>query len=125
MTAIRLYLDEDRNSEVLIRDLRIFAVDVVNSAEAGMNGKSDEEQMEFAIDAGRVLFTANVRDFRMIHTDLIARGRHHPGIVVVRQRDFEPWQQARRLLRLFHERPAETMVDSLDWLSRWQEWRTG
>lgn len=52
-----------------------------------MPARSDIEQFAFAVQEDRVLYTANVADFALIHADHLARGSSHPGIIVrTRQR---------------------------------------
>ena len=42
---IALYLDEDSQDSDLVQALRLREVDVMTSAEAGMNGHEDQEQL--------------------------------------------------------------------------------
>jgi hypothetical protein len=42
---IALYVDEDSQDTSLMRALRSRGVDVIAAAEAGMNGRTDEEQL--------------------------------------------------------------------------------
>lgn len=42
---IALYVDEDSQDSTLMRALRSRGVDVIAASEAGMNGRSDDEQL--------------------------------------------------------------------------------
>jgi len=81
---VRLYLDEDVYQGVLV-GLRRRGFDVLSTVEAGLRGASDEEQLHFAIAEDRSLFTFNRGDFVRLHSEVLARGDHHPGILVCSQ----------------------------------------
>ncbi len=53
-------------------------MDVLTSVEAGMRGTSDEEQLDFAHRAGRVIVTKD-SDFIRLHKS----GIHHSGILYI------------------------------------------
>lgn len=56
---IRLYLDEDVN--VLISQLlRARGFDVITTREVGQLGKSDWEQLRYALNQGRALLTPKI-----------------------------------------------------------------
>lgn len=48
-----------------------------------MRGRLDEDQLQFASDHDRILFTANTRDFRRIASAWLAAGKLHPGIIAL------------------------------------------
>lgn len=80
-TAPRLYLDEDVPFQLAAR-LKASGFDVQTARDAGQLGNSDDAQLEFASEAGRVLVTHNVRDYAAL-ADLWARtGRHHAGLIL-------------------------------------------
>jgi predicted nuclease of predicted toxin-antitoxin system len=87
LTALygRLYLDQDVPVQ-LAGMLRAQGVDVVTTLEAGALGQSDAQQLADAIMAGRVLVTHNRSDFEQLHTDSLAEGRPHYGIIIAAQR---------------------------------------
>lgn len=62
----RLYLDEDLANE-LTAALRQRGHDAVHTREVGNKGRTDPRQLAFAVHHGRILITANYRDFRMLH----------------------------------------------------------
>lgn len=60
---IALYFDEDSQDSTLIRALRSRGVDVIAASEVGMNGRSDDEQLQWPTTHARVLYSCNARDF--------------------------------------------------------------
>jgi hypothetical protein len=56
---LALYFDEDSQDSVLIRALRSRGVDVIAASEAGMNGRSDKEQLQWSTTHARVLYSCN------------------------------------------------------------------
>mgnify|MGYP001597754055 CR=1 FL=1 len=85
MKRILLYVDEDSCSEALLRGLCTRGWDVRSVHDDGLAGRTDEEQLTHAAGLGRVLLTANTKDFCRLHRDWMAQGRHHAGIVCLRQ----------------------------------------
>jgi post-segregation antitoxin (ccd killing protein) len=61
--TIALYVDEDSQDSSLIRALRSRGVDVIAASEAGMNGRLDDEQLQWSTTNARVLYSRNTRDF--------------------------------------------------------------
>ena len=66
MAPIRLLTDEDVYGSVAAK-LREKGLDAVSTPEAGRLGESDESQLEWAAQKGRVLLSFNVADFARIH----------------------------------------------------------
>ncbi|MEB3233354.1 MAG: DUF5615 family PIN-like protein [Leptolyngbyaceae bacterium] len=63
MARIRLYLDEDATRNRLLRSLRNRGADVISTFEAGQLSQSDPEQLAWAWDHQRVIYSFNARDF--------------------------------------------------------------
>lgn len=78
MSEVRFYTDE-HIAVAVAGGLRQRGVDVVTVSEAGMRGRSDEEQLGFAFSQRRVLVTKD-GDF----LTLAAQGHLHAGIAFVR-----------------------------------------
>jgi hypothetical protein len=116
---IAVYLDEDSQDSVLIRALRSRAVDVIAASEAGMNGRSDEEQPQWSTTNSRVLYSCNARDFYKLHTSLLTFGEEHGGIVLAPQQQYSIGEQLRRLLKLIAAKSAEAMRNQVEFLSKW------
>lgn len=76
---IRFYFDE-HVPKAVARGLRERGIVVLTVSEAGLLGRSDEWQLNFARKAGRVLFTQDA-DFIRLH----ASGAEHAGIVYAPQ----------------------------------------
>jgi hypothetical protein len=72
--SLRFHLDESVDYAVG-RGLALRGIDVSTSTEAGLRGTTDDEQLAYALQAGRVLVTHD-RDFLRIAAVTIA----HAGI---------------------------------------------
>jgi hypothetical protein len=120
MTKIRLYLDEDTMDNALIDALRLRNVDVLSTNEAQMSSRSDEEQLKWAFDNQRVIYSFNVRDFYRIHTNLMKQGQRHAGIILGVQ-NYSIGAQMRRILRIIANKSAQEMQNQVEFLSAWGE----
>jgi hypothetical protein len=116
MSQPRFFTDEDSYGVTAVA-LRRAGFDAVSTPEAGRLRKSDESQLEWASQEGRVLVTFNVGHFADRHADWLRQGRHHAGIVVSSQRPIG--DLLRRLLHLAGTLDAEAMRDRLEFLSDW------
>jgi len=63
---IQLFLDEDVHSG-LAHALRQRGYDAIHAQELERKGRSDLDQLLFAIEQERCLFTFNVKDFVIFH----------------------------------------------------------
>jgi predicted nuclease of predicted toxin-antitoxin system len=117
--VIELYFDEDNLKRALIRGLRLHSVELTTAQEQGMRSATDAEQLAFAARAGRALVTSNVAHFARLHVEYLSTGRHHAGIIVIRQQRMRLGEQLRRLLLLVHTKSAAEMIDALEYLSQW------
>ncbi len=97
-----LYFDEDSQNGVILRLVRDAGVSATCSAEHGMNGTSDDEQMAFAANLGFTLVTANANDFRRIQTRWGKESKQHAGIVI-RSQSHAPSESVRRLKNLLEQ----------------------
>ena len=116
---VRLYFDEDSARHSLARELRARGADIATAQEAGMSGRTDEDQLEWAATHSRALYSFNRGDFYRLHTAWLREGRPHSGIVLSKQ-DLSVGEQMRRLLRLIHSLAAEEMQNRVEFLSHWQ-----
>jgi hypothetical protein len=116
---ISLYLDEDSQDNDLIHALRLRGVDVVGAWGVGMRQRADEEHLLLATTQGRALYSFNVRDFYRLHTEFLAQGRAHAGIILAKQQRYSVGEQMRRLLKLMATKSAEEMRDHVEFLSDW------
>jgi hypothetical protein len=117
--ALRFYFDEDSMSRALIRALAARGIDVANAVDAGLSGLTDAAHLEFAAEAGRVLYSFNVRDFHRLHGEWLDRGKSHAGLVLVPQQVYSIGEQLRRLLKLSSTVSADEMRDRVEFLGSW------
>ncbi|MCM0592722.1 MAG: DUF5615 family PIN-like protein [Gloeotrichia echinulata IR180] len=121
MSRIRLYLDEDTIKGALIQALRNADLDVVTVAEAGRLGYPDEEQLIWATEQERVIYSFNIGDFCRLHSDFMAQERSHAGIVLAPQQQYSVGQQLRGLLKLAADQSAQKMANELVFLNTYVE----
>ncbi len=113
MAEIKLYLDEDISQTVAVV-LRSRGFDAVSVHEAGMRGKTDEEQMAYAINDGRVLLTFNAKHFAPLAKQLYKNGQSHFGIVISKQVNLS--EMIRLIVRMLKAGKADDLKDSFMWL---------
>ena len=113
MSKPAFFTDEDVYAAVAIA-LRKAALDAISTPEAGRLGESDESQLAWAADQGRVLMTFNGAHFSALHSTWIGTGRHHAGIVLSSQRPIG--DVVRRLLHLADTLNTTAMQDRLEFL---------
>ena len=119
MSRIRLYFDEDAMHEALLVALRARRVDAVTALECGMVNHGDEQHLVCSSDAGRVLFSYNIRDFSTLHARWLASGREHGELILAVQRRYSVGEQLRRVLQIINRRSAEEMRSQVEYLSSW------
>lgn len=116
---IRLYFDEDSMDGDLVRALRARGVDVTTALDEHMIERSDAEHLDFALLQGRVLFSFNRGDFLRLHSQYLAIGKSHAGLILARQQQHSAGEQMRRMLRLIAAKSAEEMRNCVEFLSAW------
>src|SRR5262249_8821284 len=100
----------------VLRGLRSRGIDVSTAAEAGLTSQDDEHVLHSAIAQGRVLYSFNVRDFQRIHSEWLANGRGHAGMVLAEQERYSVGEQIRRNGHLVDSLSAEFMQNRLEFL---------
>jgi predicted nuclease of predicted toxin-antitoxin system len=85
-TFAALYTDEDMSALVATL-LRSRGLDITTVPEQTTLGKTDIEQLEFAISMGRCILTHNRVDFERLHLHYVEQNRQHSGIIVVPQKN--------------------------------------
>jgi hypothetical protein len=100
-------------SRSLLRGLRSRGIEVATVLDEGMVGKSDRDQLEYAWQTKRVLYTFNVADFCRLHKEYLTEGKSHAGIIVVYRQRYSVGEQLRLLLRLADLNSASDMVNNL------------
>jgi uncharacterized protein with PIN domain len=78
---ISLYLDE-MIPVVLAPILRQYGYDVLAAKEVNMFGKSDEDQLTFAVSKKKAIITFNIKDFVLVHQSWLSERKKHFGIIV-------------------------------------------
>jgi hypothetical protein len=94
-------------------------MDVTTAYSEGMIGKDDHEHLDYATSQGRVLFSFNRGDFYRLHTQYLAQGKSHAGIILARQQRYSVGEQMRRILKLSAAKSAEDMQNRVEFLSAW------
>ncbi len=105
-----LYCDEDV-SVALAAMLRARGFPVTTTRDAGHLGWTDEQQLQAAADADRILLTHNRTDFERLHREWLGSGRQHAGIVIARRR--LPGELTVRLGRLLGRLTADDFRNQL------------
>ena len=77
-------MDEDVHLAAALT-LRKRGYDVVHVQELDRRGKSDSEQLRYAVEKKRCLFTFNVKDFVLLHNEYVKNKKYHFGIIVTKQ----------------------------------------
>lgn len=111
---IRIYTDEDVYGTVA-RALRDRGYDAITTPEAGNLGRSDEEQLAFAISERRTILTCNVGDFVRLHTETRQANREHGGMIVSKRLPIS--EMIRRMLALLNGISADEMRNRLEFLT--------
>jgi TRAP-type mannitol/chloroaromatic compound transport system substrate-binding protein len=75
VSRIKIYIDEDAMDSDLVAALRSRGITVITALDAGLVGKSDDEQLAFA----------SVSDFYRLHTEWAGAGREHGGMILAPQ----------------------------------------
>jgi predicted nuclease of predicted toxin-antitoxin system len=101
---VKFYFDEDSGQRRLIAALRSHGIDVVTSHDAGMNARDDESHLKLAAEEGRILVSANARDFALLHRRWLEQGRSHFGVLIIPQQRYSTGEIVRRMVRLTSSR---------------------
>jgi len=113
MPDISLYLDED--VRVLLAEvLRSRGYGATHVLEAGRAGRSDAEQLAYAVKQGLTILTHNVRDYVILDKSYQTAGKNHFGIIVSGQIPFN--DLLRRTLKCLSSNSKESLRNRLIWL---------
>ena len=77
--SIRIYLDDDVDSDIYISFLEQLGFEVISPRSVGMSGKPDHEHLAFATNNNVPILTRNRNDFIRLH----ALTPDHAGIFIV------------------------------------------
>ncbi len=117
--TFRLYFDEDTMRHSLVRALRARGVDVLTALDAKMIERTDADHLAYASGQGRVLCSSNAGDYYRLHTELLAMGKSHAGMILIAQQHYTVGEQMRRILGMMAVRSATDMRDRIEFLSAW------
>ena len=107
---IRVYLDED--VDVLIGNLlRSRSFEAMTAQQAGQLGKTDAEQLEYAVSQSAAILTHNRIDFEELAQAYFAQERLHYGIIVAVRRLYS--EIVRRLLAILNSTTADEMRNQI------------
>ncbi len=110
---IKLFWDEDVHSG-LAHALGKRGYDAIHAQELDRKGRADSDQLLFAIQQERCLFTFNVKDYVILHNQYAKNQQEHCGIIVSKQLPFR--ETMSRLLRMLQRTAKETMKNHLEFL---------
>ena len=113
MSRPRLLLDEDVRV-VLAEILRERGDDAVHALEVRRGGKSDPDQLVYAVSQGRAILTHNIRDYLLLDQAYKKRAKEHCGIILSDQLSLR--ELLRRTLRCLGRHTAEDLYNRVLWL---------
>ena len=114
---VRLYFDEDSMDSDVVSALRLRGVDVETAHDSGLINSPDTHQLEYAAGTDRVLYSFNVSDYMALHVFYMSEGWHHAGLILSQQQRYSVGEQMRRLVRLIQMRSAESLRNTVEFLS--------
>ncbi len=107
---IKLYLDED--VDLFIAELlRAQNFQAVSANEIGRKGKSDAEQLKYAVSESYVILTHNRVDFEELAQDYFFDNLTHHGIIISVQRP--PHEITKKLLEVLNDFTADEMINQI------------
>ena len=110
---IHLYFDEDV-SVGIVENLRTRGFDVLSVRDAGARGRSDDEQMLYAVSQKRAIVTHNRVDFEKQHVKFLENGMQHYGVIIAKRR--KDTEVVAKLLELLDAVTAEEMKNQLRYI---------
>ncbi len=119
MNYICWYLDEDVIQKSLITALLKENLDILTTADVNRLGYSDEQQLIWAKEQNRVIYTFNVGDFCRLHKKFIPQGKNHAGIVLGQQQRYSIGQQLQGLLNITAQISSEQIQNKIIFLSNY------
>ena len=116
MSEVRLYVDEDAGEHAVVLGLRARSFDVLTTSQAGRCGASDRDQLDFAVEQARTLYTFNVGDFARLHRERLTSGIDHHRIIVLPDQRYSVGEKIRRLASFVASTTAEEMMNRMEYL---------
>jgi predicted nuclease of predicted toxin-antitoxin system len=110
---IELYLDED--FAVLVADLmQARGFSAITTHDAGNAGKSDVEQLAYAVSQQYTMLTHNRVDFEQLAEQYAQAGMTHYGIIIAVRRS--PFEITNRLLTIVNVVTADEIENQLRYI---------
>jgi predicted nuclease of predicted toxin-antitoxin system len=107
---IHVYLDED--VDVLIASLlRSRGFNAMTAQESGQLGKTDAEQLDYAIGKKAAILTHNRTDFEKLAQEYFEQGRKHYGIIVAVRNPYP--EIVRRLTSILNSTTSDEMENQI------------
>ena len=110
---IKLILDEDVHFAAALA-LRKRGYDVIHVQELSRKGRSDSEQLRYAVEEKRCLFSFNMKDFVLLHNEYMQNERQHFGIIVSKQLSIGG--TIRKLLRVLQLYSHDSIKNRIEFL---------
>jgi hypothetical protein len=110
---IHLYFDEDVSAGI-VDNLHTRGFDVLSARDADALGKSDDEQMLYAVSLRRAVVTHNRVDFEKQHRRFLESGMKHYGVIIAKRR--KDAEVVTKLLALLDAVTAEEMQNQLRYI---------
>lgn len=107
---IRFHLDEHVNPAIA-RELRRRGIDVITTVEAKLRTKSDQSQLAFATQEGRVLVTHDEDFLRFANI-----GKNHSGIAYCHQETRRLGEIIRMLILIYEVYTPEEIAGRIEFL---------
>ena len=119
VNASVLYIDEDAMGKKLVASLRNRGIPLITAREANLVSQPDEKQLEYSTLKSCVLYTFNICDYYQLHTQWLAGGRDHSGMILAQQQPYLIGEQLNRLIRIRSQRTPADMRNKAEFLSNW------
>ena len=114
MGKVKIYLDEDVRP-IIADILKERGYEVISTIEAKMMGKTDVEQIEFAVKNEMAILTHNIKDFVQLHKRY---HKKHYGIILSEQIPLK--NLLRRILTFLSKTDAKDVKGEIIWLSKYK-----
>lgn len=119
---MRVYLDDDLDSNALIALLQRAGHEVISPRAVGTEGAVDAEHLRYATEHALALLTANAKDFVAVHREWLKQQRPHHGVLIVYRennptRDMSFEQIANAVTRV--EQAAVPLENTVHVLNTW------
>jgi hypothetical protein len=116
MSDVRLYVDEDAGENAVVCGLRARGFDILTTIDANRSGATDQDQLAFAVQQRRTIYTFNVGDFARLHGEYVLQGIDHTGIIVLAGQRHSIGEKIQRLAHFISSVTAEEMVNRIEYL---------